>query len=86
LNNPSSQEDFALLRELENIEKRQSTHTSTNKLAKKNLAKVYGKANFSISTGLPPKSAAGISRNNTNKPQIALAAAGVGSYSKFHLA
>ncbi len=61
LNNPSSQEDFALLREIENIEKRQNK--ATNKLAKKNLARVYGKANFAGSKGLPPKSAAGMSRN-----------------------
>jgi hypothetical protein len=85
LNNPSSQEDFALLRELENIEKRSNNtynnnnqRTATNKLAKKNLAKVYGKANFAMNSGLPPKTAANISRNKQQS-------SAVGSYSKFHL-
>lgn len=75
-NNPSSQEDFALLREIENIEKRQSK--ATNKLAKKNLARVYGKANFAGSTGLPPKSATGMSRNKKQSDVV-------GSYTKFHM-
>ena len=76
LNNPSSLEDFALLRELENMEKRQAQ--PKNKLAKKNLAKVYGKANFAGSTGLPPKSEAVMSRNKIKHE--------IGSYTKFHLA
>jgi len=58
------------------MEKRQS-NIPNNKLAKKNLAKVYGKANFSSgAVGLPPKSAMGISRNKKQE---------MGSYSKFHL-
>ena len=59
------------------MEKRQSI-IPTNKLAKKNLAKVYGKANFSSGgVGLPPKSSAGMSRNKNQQE--------IGSYSKFHL-
>ena len=57
------------------MEKRQSS-LATNKLAKKNLAKVYGKANFT-NVGLPPKSATGMSRNKKQQD--------IGSYSKFHL-
>jgi hypothetical protein len=58
------------------MEKRQDS-IPNNKLAKKNLAKVYGKANFTSGfVGLPPKSAAGISRNKKQE---------MGSYSKFHL-